>query len=83
MIEVRIMPVKVFRIQGTYIRLNKQFKFSREVRAMTEEQAREQLYTEIGSFHRVKRQKITINQVTEIPPTEAKSLVIRRHSGIE
>ena len=77
------MSVKVFRIQGTYLRLNKQYRFSREIRAITEEQACEQLYTEIGSFHRVKRQKITINKVTEIPSTEAESLIVRRLSGIE
>lgn len=77
------MSVKVFRIQGTYIRLNRRFKFSREIRAITEEQACEQLYTVVGSFYRVKRQKITIDQVIEIPPTEAKTLVIRRLAGIE
>ncbi len=77
------MSVKVFRIQGTYIRRNKQFRFSREIRAITEEHACEQVYTEVGSFHRVKRQKITIDQVTEIPPTEAKTLIVRRLAGID
>ncbi len=77
------MSVKVFHIEGTYIRLNRRLKFSREIRAITKEQACEQLYTQIGSFHRVKRQKITIDQVTEIPPTEAKTLIIRRLAGIE
>ena len=81
--EVGIMSVKVFHIEGTYIKLNRRLKFSREIRAITKEQAREQLYTQIGSFHRVKRQKITIDQVTEIPPTEAKTPIIRRLAGIE
>ncbi len=74
------MSVKVFRLQGTYQRKNRTFRFSKEFRALTEEHAREQLYSQIGSFFRVKRTAIAIEQVDEINPSEAESPLIRQLS---
>jgi ribosomal protein L20A (L18A) len=50
---------------------------------MTAEEAREQLYTLLGSFHRVNRKAIAIERVDEIPSTEAKMLIIRQLSETE
>jgi ribosomal protein L20A (L18A) len=47
---------------------------------MTADEAREQLYTLLGSFHRVDRKAIAIERVDEIPPTEAKTLIVRQLS---
>lgn len=77
------MSVKIFRLQGQYRRLKRTYRFSREIRAMTVEEAREQLYTLLGSFHRVNRKAIAIERVDEIPSTEAKMLIIRQLSETE
>jgi ribosomal protein L20A (L18A) len=77
------MSVKIFRLQGQYRRLKRTYRFSREIRAMTAEEAREQLYTLLGSFHRVNRKAIAIERVDEIPSTEAKMLIIRQLSETE
>jgi ribosomal protein L20A (L18A) len=77
------MSVKIFRLQGQYRRLKRTYRFSREVRAMTAEEAREQLYSLLGSFHRVNRKAIAIERVDEIPSTEAKMLIIRQLSETE
>jgi large subunit ribosomal protein LX len=77
------MPAKVFRLQGSYRRLNRTYRFSREVRALTEDVAREQLYALLGSFHRVDRKAIAIERVDEIPAKEAKLLIIRQLSETE
>lgn len=74
------MSVKIFRLQGSYRRLSRKYRFSREIRAMTADEAREQLYTLLGSFHRVDRKAIAIERVDEIPPTEAKTLIVRQLS---
>jgi ribosomal protein L20A (L18A) len=50
---------------------------------MTADEAREQLYTLLGSFHRVNRKAIAIERVDEIPSTEAKMLIIRQLSETE
>jgi len=77
------VSVKVFRLQGTFQRGGRRYRFSREIRAVTEEQAREELYAQLGSFHRVKRSAITIERVEVIPPSEAESLLIRHLSGVD
>ncbi|MCX6657004.1 MAG: 50S ribosomal protein L18Ae [Candidatus Bathyarchaeota archaeon] len=63
---------KVFRVTGE---INKQkffipMTFSQEIRAAKMEHAVEQVYTEMGSRHRAKRNQITIFNVEEIKPEE-------------
>jgi large subunit ribosomal protein LX len=63
---------KVFRVTGE---VNKQkffipMTFSQEIRAAKMEHAIEQVYTEMGSRHRAKRNQITIFNVEEIKPEE-------------
>jgi large subunit ribosomal protein LX len=63
---------KVFRVTGE---INKQkffipMNFSQEIRAAKMEHAVEQVYTEMGSRHRAKRNQITIFSVEEIKPEE-------------
>ena len=77
------MSVKIFRLQGIYRRVKHTLRFSREIRALTEDQAREQLYTQLGSFHRVKRGAITIETVEVIPPEESANLLIRQLAGAD
>ncbi len=77
------MTVQIYRIQGTYQRLKRKFRFSQEIRALNENDAREQLYSLLGSFHRVKRPAITIKTIDIIPPEEAEKPIIRKLSGIE
>ncbi|MFX1540459.1 MAG: 50S ribosomal protein L18Ae [Promethearchaeota archaeon] len=77
------MTVQIYRIQGTYQRLKRKFRFSQEIRALNENDAREQLYSLLGSFHRVTRPAITIETIDIIPPEEAEKPIIRKLSGIE
>lgn len=77
------MSVQIFRLEGTYIRDKRNYRFSQEIRALTEENAREQLYSLLGSFHRVKRAAITIENIAVIPPEESENPLIRKLSGID
>ena len=63
---------QVFRVTGE---VNKKkffipMVFSQEIRAAKKEHAIEQVYTEMGSRHRAKRNQITIFNVEEIKPEE-------------
>ncbi len=63
---------KVFRVTGE---VNKQrffipMTFSQEIRAAKMEHAVEQVYTEMGSRHRAKRNQITIFGVEEVKPED-------------
>ncbi|MFW9832190.1 MAG: 50S ribosomal protein L18Ae [Candidatus Thorarchaeota archaeon] len=77
------MSVQIFRIEGTYNRLKRNFRFSQEIRALNEDDAREQLYSILGSCHNVKRAAITVKRVEVISPQEAEKPIIRKLSGIE
>ena len=77
------MSVQIFRIEGTYVRNKRKYRFSQEIRAVTEDNAREQLYSLLGSFHRVNRPAIIVETVSVITPEESEKLLIRKLSGIE
>jgi len=51
--------------------------FVKELPALSEQQAIERIYSEVGSKHKVKRNLINIEEVAEIKPEEAKDPRIR------
>lgn len=74
------MQVKVFRIKGVFERNGKREDFTKEYRGLKEEDVIELLYSEMGSKHRVKRNRIWIESVEEIAPQEAKDPIVRKLS---
>jgi len=67
--------VKVFRVTGYYIKIKKKIPVVFECRATSEENALEKAYSEIGSRHRVKRDRIFIEKdggINEISVEEAR-----------
>jgi large subunit ribosomal protein LX len=77
------MSVKIFRIQGTYLKRKKTYYFKREIRALTEDEARNQLFSLLGSFHHLKRKVIKIEKIDEITQEEAETLVIQQLAETE
>jgi ribosomal protein L20A (L18A) len=77
------MSVQIFRLEGSYTRVKRKYRFSHEIRALTEDDAREQLYSLLGSFHRVKRGAIIIEDIAVISPDEILNPLIRKLSGID
>ncbi|AMM53348.1 50S ribosomal protein L18Ae [Pyrococcus kukulkanii] len=74
------MNVKVFRVLGYFEKNGKKFKFTKEYRAVKEEHVKELVYSDIGSKHKVKRNKIYIKEIKEIKPEEAEDVIVRRLS---
>ncbi len=68
--------VKVFRIAGHYQRKHRKFSFSKDLRALTKEQALEQVLSTVTSQGFFRRQ-VTIDEVKEIKPEESKDYVIK------
>ena len=60
------MSSKIWRATGEYLKDKRTFTFSMEMVADKETHVREQVYSEIGSRHRVKRRRITFAEVKEI-----------------
>jgi large subunit ribosomal protein LX len=60
------MVVKVFRVKGKFLMGDKMQPFTKEYRAISKERVIERVYSDFGSKHKVKRNKIKINEVEEI-----------------
>ena len=74
--------VKIFRVIGEYRKNLMKIRFSKEVRALKQEDALEIVFSEIGSNHKVKRRNIKILEIKEIRPEEVKSPLIKGLLGL-
>ncbi len=68
--------VKIFRVEGYMLISHDKYptwqKFSKEVRALTKEQAIEYVYSVLGSNHKLRRKHIKITSVKEISLDEVR-----------
>ena len=64
--------IKIFRIKGWFKQGYEKQTFTRELPALSEKQALERVYSEVGSKHKIKRNLINIEEVTEIKPEDVK-----------
>jgi len=71
------MKTKIFRIQGKFMMGNALKPFTRELKATNEEEIRERIYSEFGSKHHIKRNKIKIEDITEISADEVLDPVVK------
>jgi ribosomal protein L20A (L18A) len=62
--------VKVFLVEGSYREKNQRAKFKKEIRALQPEHAKERLYRELGSRHKLKMKNISISTIKEIDPAK-------------
>ncbi len=72
---------KIYRVKGKFLCRDHMQPFAIETMSMKPEDAREKVYSEFGSKHRVKRNRIVIENIEEIPPEEAKDPVVRYMAG--
>ncbi|QHN08269.1 50S ribosomal protein L18Ae [Methanothermobacter sp. THM-2] len=71
------MKTKIFRVKGKFQMGDKLQPFTKELKAIREEEIYERLYSEFGSKHRVPRSKVMIEEIEEISPEEVEDPVIR------
>ncbi len=72
--------MKVFRIVGKYSPKGKEwFKFTKDLIAENEDEAKEKSYSIMGSKYGIKRRLIKINEVKEIDPKESNDPVVKYH----
>jgi len=77
------VKVKLFRLKGTFIGKREKFPFILDIRALNEEAAKEIVYSEIGSKHKVMRKHIKFEEIKIIDPKESKDPIVRYLSGLE
>ncbi len=69
--------VKIFRVAGEICSPNYTTTFAKDIRAVKPEHAVEQVFTALGSQHRVKRVHITVTSVEEITVDQTEDVMIR------
>ncbi len=67
--------MKAFRVKGKFIMgksiMSKNWqRFTKEVASLNEEEAKERVYSDLGSKHRVKRRNIKVEEIEEIAEDE-------------
>jgi ribosomal protein L20A (L18A) len=76
--------LKAFRIEGTFpMGVNKHQNFAREVVCKDEIEAKENVFSLLGSEHAVRRRFIKIKAVRELKTEEITSLRVKRALGVK
>jgi large subunit ribosomal protein LX len=70
--------MKVFRVTGKIYKPNLKTDFVRELIADKPEHAKERVYAEIGSRHRVKRCHMKVTAVEEVPAEEIENPILKK-----
>ncbi|BDZ69437.1 50S ribosomal protein L18Ae [Methanobacterium ferruginis] len=71
------MKTKIFRVQGKFI-MGDSFKpFTRELKAMDEDDIKEKIYSEFGSKHHIVRNQIKIQKIEEIRAEDVQDPLIK------
>jgi large subunit ribosomal protein LX len=71
------MKTKIFRIQGKFMMGRSLKPFTKELKALKEEDLKEKIYSEFGSKHHISRNKIFIDKITEIKEEEVQDPLIK------
>jgi large subunit ribosomal protein LX len=71
------MKTKIFRIQGKFMMGNSYKSFTKELKAIDENDIKERIYSDFGSKHGIKRNKIIIEEIKEISKDEVNDPIIK------
>ena len=71
------MITKIFRIKGSFVLGSETQVFTKELRAINEEDIYEKIYSLFGSKHRIKRNQIKIDSIEEIAEDEVEDPIVK------
>ena len=71
------MRTKIFRIQGKFMMGNAFQPFTKELKAIGEDDIREKIYSEFGSRHGINKNKIVIEEIKEISKDEVQDPIVK------
>lgn len=69
--------MKAYRVKGEFLMGGAMSPFNREIEAEDEKDAYEKMVSLIGSEHRCKRNKISVETITEVPFDEIEDVLIK------
>ncbi|ADC46254.1 ribosomal protein LX RplX [Methanobrevibacter ruminantium M1] len=71
------MITKNYRVKGSFVMGSETQVFTKELRAIKEEDIYEKLYSIFGSKHRIKRNQIKIDSIEEISDDEVEDPIVQ------
>ena len=71
------MITKIFRIKGSFVLGSETQVFTKELRAINEEDIYEKIYSIFGSKHRIKRNQIKIDSIEEIAEDDVEDPIVQ------
>jgi large subunit ribosomal protein LX len=71
------MKTKIFRITGKFMMGDNYQPFTKELKAIKEEDIYEKIYSEFGSKHHLNRNQINIENIDEITAEEVEDPIIK------
>ncbi|MCD6299087.1 MAG: 50S ribosomal protein L18a [Thermoplasmata archaeon] len=71
------MAKKAYKVEGKFYMKNIWHPFSKEVVSSSKVKAKEKVLSIIGSNHRVKRNKIIIDNLKDVSPDKLENLVVK------
>lgn len=84
---MKMSEIKIYRVEGIMLISHDKFptwqKFTKEVRALNEQQAIEYVYSVLGSNHKLRRKHIKITSVKEISLEEVRDRRIAALAKLE
>lgn len=69
--------MKAYKIRGKFLMKNVWQPFTKEIEGESEEEAKEKILSIIGSLHKVKRNKIKIEEIEELQKDEITDPVVK------
>lgn len=71
------MKTKIFRIQGKFVMGEELKPFTKELKALKEEDIYERIYSEFGSKHHISRDQIKVEKIDEISAEEVQDPLVK------
>jgi large subunit ribosomal protein LX len=71
------MLTKIYRIKGSFVMGSETQVFTKELRAIKEEEIYEKLYSIFGSKHGIKRNQVKIDSIEEITEDEIEDPIVK------
>ena len=71
------MLTKIYRVKGTFVLGSEVQVFTKEFKAVKEEDIEEKIYSIFGSKHRINRNQIKIESIEEISADEAEDHIVK------
>jgi len=71
------MITKIYRVKGTFVMGDEYHKFTKEYKAVSEDDLKEKIYANFGSKHGINRNQISFESIEEIAPEDVIDPIVK------